>query len=858
VTAPPTPHDCLIYFFFNYYKMFRANTGYTSNFGKRGGGGGGGFLPFLLMLMLFCVFVLVVGALVYLRSRQRQQQAKTVQEIKSANERLSDLQQQLGDHKSNVYAAGSEYGLTEEDIDNELLTCLVYPENGVCDTTFYELKDGCCKLKNNVKELNEQHRREFMNKMLLEVGVTIMAEILITSVLPRIGKTMLAKINTKALARVLGRVAKSCVVKLSVKLTAMTARILVKLGSGPVGWALLIFDIISIALDLADTSNYSSFLENKMNLEMRDVLVYKFYEAIKMDGGDFPVLFPYSLLFPDEAAEVAEEVNVKIFTDYMLELTEVEGGTDYLVSLLTGELEAEEAGTASPQETAEETQEGLTVMEKFFDRVREKHHLKLDKYTFDLLQDKIPQGRQSDLVFVESLSTKSSVGIAISEQAAIKWNNDKRTEWFTYLDPFFPPNIPEPDWVPPLMAVYTNKYLAPNLINPGTENQPNLTYKTLPQKVTLAYPFGPLVTNCEKPRTSAKYKEPVDPREFGVSFNPIEGVCNFTRNYCERYGIDFKNKTWKDTTKYTDCELSGEQEVLEAIFGTTITRKAKEYWNNPAAIPADMRDTYNQRKERYGEAAAVALSFVDPLGIGEGIGLNIQEQLAGRDKYCITGDTCKYFTAKHNGGNFMSWSARDSSGQIYPPQLGFQNQVKHGEDHTFYVPEGGYFRVKCSPGEGRNFSYDEIPENGRKNFTCWAGKVNKPLSVETVVEESVEALADVGETIAGGLGTAAEETGEFIEDVGQGLEDFFSDRRLKTNIRRINVQSPIRGLNVYIWDWNEIAMSTYGLKGRDIGFIADEIDDKYVSKDGLGFEFIRPGTPVSNALIKFKSQYNLK
>jgi hypothetical protein len=715
--------------------MFRANTSYRYKFGNRGGGGGGA-LSFLLMLMLFCIFVLVVGALMYLRTQQRQKQAETVYKIRSENERLFDLQQQLGDHKSNLYASGSEYGLTQADIDNELLTCLVYPENGACDTTFYDLKDGCCKLKNNVKDLNEQQRREFMNKLLLEVGVTIMVEILITSILPKIGKTVLAKINTKALARVLGKVAKSCVAKLAVKLTAMTARILVKLGSGPVGWALLIFEIISITLDLADTSNYSSFLENKMNLEMRDVLVYKFYEAIKMDGGDFPVLFPYSLLFPNEAAEVAEEVNVKMFTDYLLELTEIEGGTDYLVSLLTGELEAEASGTASPQETTEQTRNGLTVMEKFFDRVREKHHLELDKYTFNLLQNKIPQDRRSDLIFVENMSTKSSVGIAISEQAAIKWNNDKRTEWFTYLDPFFPPNIPEADWLPPLMAVYTNKYLTPNLVNPGTENQPNLTYKTLPQKVTLAYPFGPLVTNCEKPRTSAKYKEPIDPREFGVSFNPIEGVCNFTRNYCERYGIDFKNKTWKDTTQYTDCELSKEQEILEAIFGTTITRKAKKYWDNPAAIPADMQDTYNQRKEKYGEAAAVALSVVDPLGIGEGIGLNIQEQLAGRDKYCITGDTCKYFTAIHKGGNFMSWSARDSDGQIYPPQLGFQNQVKHREDHTFYVPEGGYFRVKCDPGEGRDFSYDEIPDNGRKNFTCWAGKVNKPLSAETIIFRS--------------------------------------------------------------------------------------------------------------------------
>ena len=53
-------------------------------------------------------------------------------------------------------------------------------------------------------------------------------------------------------------------------------------------------------------------------------------------------------------------------------------------------------------------------------------------------------------------------------------------------------------------------------------------------------------------------------------------------------------------------------------------------------------------------------------------------------------------------------------------------------------------------------------------------------------------------------------------------------------------------------------MSTYGLRGQDIGFITDEIDDKYVSKDGLGFEFIRQGTPIYDALKKFKSQYNLK
>jgi hypothetical protein len=129
------------------------------------------------------------------------------------------------------------------------------------------------------------------------------------------------------------------------------------------------------------------------------------------------------------------------------------------------------------------------------------------------------------------MSSESTIGISITEDAANRWNEEKKAEWFTYLDPFFPPNTPEADWVPPFTAIYTNRYLKTNLSNPGTLNAPNLVYDSLPRKVTLAYPFGPLVSNCEKPRTSAKYKESIDPKQFGVKFNFENGVCEYTRDY---------------------------------------------------------------------------------------------------------------------------------------------------------------------------------------------------------------------------------------------------------------------------------------------------------------------------------------
>jgi hypothetical protein len=149
----------------------------------------------------------------------------------------------------------------------------------------------------------------------------------------------------------------------------------------------------------------------------------------------------------------------------------------------------------------------------------------------------------------------------------------------------------------------------------------------------------------------------------------------------------------------------------------------------------------------------------------------MQEKMAGKDRYCLTGDTCKYFTAKHDGGNFMTWTAKNSDGVIYPhPQLGVQGQVKVGEDHTFYIPEGGEFRVKCDPGEGGNFSYDEIPANGTKKFTCYNGKLNKDFSIVDTAVAAGEVLVDAVESseVSVGEDGVSVSTPIWSADVGGG------------------------------------------------------------------------------------------
>ena len=57
--------------------------------------------------------------------------------------------------------------------------------------------------------------------------------------------------------------------------------------------------------------------------------------------------------------------------------------------------------------------------------------------------------------------------------------------------------------------------------------------------------------------------------EYGITFSSDTGLCNFTKPYCKRYGLDFKYN--KEYGAY-DCNLSGHQRVLESVFGTTIVR----------------------------------------------------------------------------------------------------------------------------------------------------------------------------------------------------------------------------------------------------------------------------------------------
>lgn len=932
--------------------MFRGNATFERLYEGRGSSGKSSFtLPFLLMMVL--LFILVIALLAFVLYRNTRDRKPTYE---TRDQRNMTFQRNLQKRKDVISTAATEYGIDDDDINNILLadtdtdtpeiSCLVAPVNGKCNENFYKLVGDCCHLHDTSDVEARRERMEMFRDMGFRISVVIFTEYLITKVLPTIGKRI-HSISSKGLSKAIAKTARMTASKVALYTTARLGRWMMKLGGGPVGWALFVFEMMSLVLDLGDMKNYGSYIENEGIIKSRDTMIYKFQEALTEAKASYPMLFPYDSIMPDESTIASEELMKHLFvTDkYLNELTILPGGIEYLTELLLKAVQATQDNQIV-EESEEEAAEGMSVAERWISNVRKKYAKELDKYVFDILKSELPAERKNDIFLVPSMSDENTIGISISKEAGERWNEENKPTWFKYFDPFYPEPPPEEDWIPPFTAIYTDRYLGLDKINPGVANEPKLVWSSLPRSVTLCYPFGPIISLCEKSRTSAKHKDPIDPKQYGVTYNYETGICQYTEEYCKRYGIDYKDRTWKDGTPYAECELSEDQKWAEFFLGEQIVRNAKSYWDDPSNIEKDLGQLYDDRKEKYGTHTARYLMLVDPFGVseaGEGAIKGWGEQMAGKEKWCNPGDTCKRFTAEHKGGNFMTWSARDATNNIYPHPQHVQGQVKAGEDHYFYVPEGGNFRVKCEPGEGGNFTYDEIPADGKKSFTCWNGKLNKDFDIFDTPEAAYDAVktgfsADVdsgnlnigmpgmttsvgedGFHMKGGMGgkvsvdssgveisalgnsfVANEEKVELdtlfahasvgkdgvaMGGLGFGMEadkhgvgfdtpiggvsigsggikfkkpSWLSDKRLKNNIRKTKIKSPIEGLTVYSWTWNETAMSTYGLRGRDFGFLTQDIDDKYLEIDSFGYQHISHGTPIYEALEQLKSQYKVK
>lgn len=676
------------------------------------------------------------------------------------------------------------------------------------------------------------------------------------------------KLGAKKMAKGLAKVSVKLASKMLAKSMAIALKAIAKLSSGPVGWATMILDVFTILADMADVQGLNTFVDNSQLINMRDVIIYQTWDALKKEGVDFPIMFPIDAFFVDECEMAQLSMTNSIVEDLMLSMKDriaksggdsvdcededqradnaqrcmdedmVEALCKFIVINILGDeiplaedkLTEEESATIEYEIYEQHMSDPIKYHKKYFESM-------VEQFTAD------PKLSPTMIKFVPVMCDEVNMGISLTEEGCRYLNNEYKPTWFAFNDLFMPSKKPHEDYSDPYVAVYGMDVVTVNEMNVGSADAPNIIMKRakdvngndLTEPVSWMYPFGMLVSFCEKPKKSSKRGALVSPTEFGVEFDFNTGVCKFTEAMCNRYSMDTTSLNWWGY-EYLNCKPNEGSAELSFIFGDAGAANITEAWDNrikmfesgdpgkialalvsmhPVGLLNDMvgpmvEETWKANKDKYSTTEeAVVFTALDPTGVVGGFMTNMADQLGGREKWCQPGDTCKRFHAKHTGGNTQNWSVRVREGEgdetisIYNSGQAYQNQVKDGEDHVFYIPENGYFVATATgdiesagfdklTGCDRKLSllYNDISEDAPVTISSWNGcmkqkdKAKWQKDIAEVFDGGYKTVSDMMTCNAAMLGFAVRNMGEFVGDageeivdaaneVGDGLEDTF-------------------------------------------------------------------------------------
>lgn len=573
----------------------------------------------LLLVTTLMVMILVI-ALIVRRQRQRQRRQKK-SENKFENIPVDEL---LQEPNVSVATKSEEPCVPNSselaDISYDAPTkCLVKPRNGVCLFEDLELVDGCCVLITNKNSqateiaisissvvvtmaavdaaitgainggsklgtkaiLKSPALRGMAARVISKITGQTVAKVtakLTASAASKTASKAAAKIASKAAVKAAWRVGVAAGVKASAKASMMKA----KAFMGPAGWAMMAFEMVSIVLDLLDPQGYSTFVSNKYLKDMRDYTEFSLYEGFANTKYGWPIIFDVKTMYIDEFVAAYEWVKIPFIEQAM-------GDT------LKCKTIAEKLDLRSWFD--EYTQQVLRYVNKDPKKRDEKIYAKM----VELLGD-----NSKNIKLYPFLSSEKEIGITLSAEGVEVWNGMTDAERLEKLNESDPGTEPlTEDIFKNFRLVMANTYRVPDnppkcrkphkliidhIIQAGkqvgsffsggkvdtSECVPIMNDKTLPEEVPMyVIPFSEDIClhgadGLVKETTGAcgNYKG----EDFGVTWNPNTNLCNYTRLYCDRMGLDYNSKT-------KDCDLYPGQDEVELFFptGTTITRNVMRY-----------------------------------------------------------------------------------------------------------------------------------------------------------------------------------------------------------------------------------------------------------------------------------------
>ena len=546
---------------------------------QQSGSGSGKAAALLLVsgggLLVLLLFIVVILLLVY---RQRQKGALQKTADARIHKRIPEVTAEQVEDRVRIAAEETghdpdvlEAELKEQVEEQAAKSCMVNPiGNGQCSPN-YTLENGCCYPDASAPPNPNIAKIEMAKSLAIAVGGGLIVEAMLVAAATRAARGAKAGVTGAKAGLAGAKAAKAAITSaklatagvkggvVAAKAGAAVGKASVAARGGPIGIAvavaMLIFDAISIALDLTDQGGYDSQTTNSTLDKIKRIIDYETQKALEKEGIEYPLLFPLAVAYPEDFAVAMEYAMTQVNDKHMLEELLKDDALLNIVADFTEEAEVD-PNTEMPEEFV-----------TFLSGLSMRFHLERDTFIFQKLQEIL--GPKSYMIeLYEGMSTPDRIAVTLSQRGVQEWNDQSKETWFANNDLFKQPD-PLPAGDDPMAALYTDTYY---VYESGPSDNPTMVPKTLPYKVAIAGFYGGLISFCEKSRKIKSTSPTIDPRKLGVEYQYDTGVCKLTREYCSRYGLEFKGG---------DCHLRPGQKWAELIFGQVVTRELIRAFTSP-------------------------------------------------------------------------------------------------------------------------------------------------------------------------------------------------------------------------------------------------------------------------------------
>ena len=539
-----------------------------------------------MAFVLLLIPILILAAVIWAAIRRARggagvkkgydaEQEEILQTIKNKNAKLAV--------RAGIPPEDLEEALNDEIKKEKKKQCNVSPlPNGICSPG-YTLEKKCC-YANNSKRNKMNENLQFAKDIVIEISVGLAAGFIIESMLKK-GLTMAggkgavagakgaaagvkgAAAGAKAAKAAKGVIAAAraarAVSSAARAAATVSAKFAVSAAGGPIGlmvaMATLIFDAVSITIDILDVDGYDSFTAQGTIANMKNILDYSVAAEFEKQGMDFPYIFPLTTVFPKEMETAQEHMNNQLSEKYLTSEMELPKNKKVLVAF-----------DAYVEKIVENPDADPPVPDEFTDFITQLYrdkHVERDSIIYAKMK-KLLGEKAYKIQYYKSISGPDRMGVSFSREGAKEWNTDNERIWLKNNDLFKPPDPTAVEEVDREAACYTDTYY---VYDSGPADKPVMVPRKLPEKTVLANFYGPLLAYCEKMRQLKGSSTSVNPKALGTRFDFDSGVCQFSKEYCRRYGLEFKNN---------DCKPKPGQNVAEMIFGKTVTRATIREWDS--------------------------------------------------------------------------------------------------------------------------------------------------------------------------------------------------------------------------------------------------------------------------------------